>query len=132
MSIALAEIADVQTNGHHACVGRRSFRGDLRVSGLQGPNDSEGDFRLAQPSANGLHHCGCDATMQQRLEAVGSAGAENGAGLSAQVSGIVKAIHFQSGAKVEKGTLLVELEAADDIAHVEALKAMEALAATQL
>jgi membrane fusion protein (multidrug efflux system) len=65
---------------------------------------------------------------QQRLEAVGSARAEKGAGLSAQVSGIVKAIHFQSGAKVEKGTLLVELEAADDIAHLEALKAMEALA----
>ena len=65
---------------------------------------------------------------QQRLEAVGSARAEKGAELSAQVSGIVKAIHFQSGAKVEKGTLLVELEAADDIAHLEALKAMEALA----
>ncbi len=65
---------------------------------------------------------------QQRLEAVGSTRAEKGAELSAQVSGIVKAIHFQSGAKVEKGTLLVELEAADDIAHLEALKAMEALA----
>lgn len=65
---------------------------------------------------------------QQRLEAVGSARAEKGAGLSAQVSGIVKAIHFQSGAKVEKGTLLVELEAADDIAHLEALKAMKSLA----
>jgi membrane fusion protein, multidrug efflux system len=65
---------------------------------------------------------------QQRLEAVGSARAEKGAGLSAQVSGIVKAIHFQSGAKVEKGTPLVELEAADDIAHLQALKATETLA----
>jgi membrane fusion protein (multidrug efflux system) len=62
------------------------------------------------------------------LEAVGSARAEKGAELSAQVSGIVKAIHFQSGAEVEKGTLLVELEAADDIAHLQALKATEALA----
>ena len=65
---------------------------------------------------------------QKQLEAVGSTRAEKGADLSSQVSGIVKAIHFQSGAKAEKGTLLVELEAADDIAHLEALKAMEALA----
>jgi membrane fusion protein (multidrug efflux system) len=65
---------------------------------------------------------------QKRLEAVGSTRAEKGADLSPQVSGIVKALHFKSGAKVEKGTLLVELEAADDIAHLEALKAMEALA----
>jgi membrane fusion protein, multidrug efflux system len=65
---------------------------------------------------------------QKQLEAVGSAKAQKGADLSPQVSGIVKAIYFQSGAKVEKGTLLVELEAADDIAHLEALKATEALA----
>jgi membrane fusion protein (multidrug efflux system) len=67
-------------------------------------------------------------SWQKRLEAVGSTKAEKGAELSAQVPGIVKAIHFQSGAKVEKGTLLVELEAADDIAHLQALKATEALA----
>jgi membrane fusion protein (multidrug efflux system) len=65
---------------------------------------------------------------QKRLEAVGSTRAEKGADLSPQVSGIVKALHFKSGAKVGKGMLLVELEAADDIAHLEALKATEALA----
>ncbi|MET4292360.1 membrane fusion protein (multidrug efflux system) [Bradyrhizobium sp. LB8.2] len=65
---------------------------------------------------------------QKRLEAVGSTRAEKGADLSAQVPGIVKAIHFQSGAKVEKGTLLVELEAADDVAHLQSLRAAEALA----
>jgi len=65
---------------------------------------------------------------QQRLEAVGSVRAEKGADLSSQVSGIVKAIHFKSGAKVAKGTLLIELEAADDIAHLAALKASEELA----
>jgi membrane fusion protein (multidrug efflux system) len=64
----------------------------------------------------------------KRLEAVGSTRAEKGADLSAQVPGIVKAIHFQSGAKSEKGALLVELEAADDVAHLESLKAAEALA----
>jgi membrane fusion protein (multidrug efflux system) len=63
-----------------------------------------------------------------RLEAVGSARAVNGANLSSQVSGIVSALHFESGADVKEGTLLVELMAADDIAHLEALKATAALA----
>ena len=44
---------------------------------------------------------------QDQLEAVGSTRAEKGADLSAQVSGIVRKIHFQSGAHVEQGTLLV-------------------------
>jgi membrane fusion protein (multidrug efflux system) len=67
-------------------------------------------------------------SWQKRLEAVGSTRAEKGADLSAQVAGLVKAIHFESGAKVEKGTLLVELEAADDIAHLESLQATLKLA----
>jgi membrane fusion protein (multidrug efflux system) len=86
------------------------------ISGLRNPPQTVSTITAATQS------------WQQRLEAVGSARAKEGAGLSAQASGIVKAIHFQSGAKVEKGTLLVELEAADDIAHLQALKAMEALA----
>src|SRR5215469_12215303 len=65
---------------------------------------------------------------QDRLDAVGSTRAEKGAELSAQVAGIVKAIHFQSGEKVEQGTLLVELEDADDVAHLHALEATTALA----
>jgi len=65
---------------------------------------------------------------QDRLEAVGSTRSEKGADLSPQVAGIVKAIHFQSGEKVEQGTLLVELEDADDIAHLHALQATTSLA----
>ena len=65
---------------------------------------------------------------QDQLEAVGSTRAEKGADLSAQVPGIVKAIHFQSGARVEQGTLLVELDASDDIAKLDALKATTRLA----
>ncbi|PSJ60360.1 efflux RND transporter periplasmic adaptor subunit [Pseudaminobacter soli (ex Li et al. 2025)] len=65
---------------------------------------------------------------QPQLEAVGSLRAVNGANLSAQVSGIVSAIHFESGADVDEGDLLLELAAADDIAHLEALKATAALA----
>lgn len=65
---------------------------------------------------------------QDRLEAVGSTRAEKGADLSPQVAGIVKAIHFQSGEKVERGALLVELEDADEIAHLQALQATASLA----
>jgi len=65
---------------------------------------------------------------QDRLEAVGSTRAEKGADLSPQVSGIVKAIHFQSGEKVEQGAMLVELEDADDIAKLQALEATATLA----
>lgn len=63
-----------------------------------------------------------------QLEAVGSLRAVNGANLSAQVSGIVSAIHFQSGSDVEKGALLLELMDADDIAKLRSLQANAALA----
>jgi membrane fusion protein (multidrug efflux system) len=65
---------------------------------------------------------------QSQLEAVGSVRAVNGANLSAQVSGIVSALHFTSGADVKQGDLLMELMAADDIAHLDALKATVVLA----
>jgi membrane fusion protein (multidrug efflux system) len=57
------------------------------------------------------------------IEAVGSLRAVNGANLSSQVAGIVSALHFESGADVKKGDLLIELMAADDIAKLNALKA---------
>lgn len=65
---------------------------------------------------------------QPQLEAVGSVRAVNGANLSGQVAGIVSALHFDSGADVKKGDPLVELESADDIARLDALKATAALA----
>jgi membrane fusion protein, multidrug efflux system len=65
---------------------------------------------------------------QPQLEGVGSLRAVNGADLSSQVAGIVSAIHFESGADVKEGTLLVELTAADDLAKLRSLKAAAALA----
>lgn len=86
------------------------------IAGLQNPPQTVSTITAAtQP-------------WQKRLEAVGSARAEKGADLSAQVSGIVKAIHFNSGEEVKAGTLLVELEASDDIAHLKSLQATQALA----
>jgi membrane fusion protein (multidrug efflux system) len=52
----------------------------------------------------------------------------NGANLSPQVAGTVSALHFNSGADVKKGDLLLELQSADDVAKLEALKATATLA----
>jgi membrane fusion protein (multidrug efflux system) len=65
---------------------------------------------------------------RSQLEAVGSLRAVNGSNLSGQVAGIVSAIHFESGADVEKGDLLLGLQAEDDKAHLDALKATASLA----
>ena len=65
---------------------------------------------------------------RSQLEAVGSLRAVNGANLSGQVAGIVSAVHFESGADVKKGDLLLELQADDDKAKLDALKATASLA----
>ncbi|MDR3416466.1 MAG: efflux RND transporter periplasmic adaptor subunit [Nevskia sp.] len=65
-----------------------------------------------------------------QVSAVGSLRAERGADLSAEVAGIVDAIQFHSGDDVKAGELLLQLRAADDMAHLEALKASAALAET--
>jgi membrane fusion protein (multidrug efflux system) len=65
---------------------------------------------------------------QPQLEGVGSLRAVNGADLSSQVAGTVSALHFESGADVKAGTLLVELQSADDVGKLQSLKAMAALA----
>jgi membrane fusion protein (multidrug efflux system) len=65
---------------------------------------------------------------QPKLEAVGSLRAVNGADLSSQIAGTVSSIHFESGAEVKAGTLLVELQSADDVAKLQSLKAAAALA----
>jgi membrane fusion protein, multidrug efflux system len=62
------------------------------------------------------------------LEAVGSIRAINGGNISSQAAGTVSAVHFESGTDVKKGTLLVELNAAEDVARLNSLKATTALA----
>jgi membrane fusion protein (multidrug efflux system) len=68
------------------------------------------------------------AEWQPEMRAVGTLRAVRGTDLSAQVAGIVSAIHFESGNEVEAGALLVELEDADEVAKLNALKASAALA----
>jgi membrane fusion protein, multidrug efflux system len=102
-----------------AVFGFEAFRAKMiqkAITGLRNPPQTVSTIRATtQP-------------WQDRLEAVGSTRSEKGADLSPQVAGIVKAIHFQSGEKVDQGALLLELEDADDVAHLHALQAMTALA----
>ncbi len=67
---------------------------------------------------------------QPQLGAVGSLRAERGADLSAEVGGIVDQIQFSSGDNVRAGQLLLQLRAADDLAHLESLRATAELAET--
>jgi len=83
---------------------------------------------LANPPQTVSTMVAASQEWRSQLEAVGSVRAVNGANLSAQVAGTVSAIHFESGADVKKGDLLLELLAEDDIAHLNALKATVALA----
>ncbi|WEK48835.1 MAG: efflux RND transporter periplasmic adaptor subunit [Candidatus Kaistia colombiensis] len=78
---------------------------------------------LANPPQTVSTTVAASQDWRSTLEAVGSVRAVNGANLSAEVPGIVSALHFESGADVKAGDLLLELEATDDIAHLNALKA---------
>ena len=64
---------------------------------------------------------------QPKLLAVGSLRAVNGTNLSPQVAGTVSAIHFESGADVKAGALLVELAQSDDQGKLRSLQATVAL-----
>lgn len=67
---------------------------------------------------------------RERVQAVGSLHAVRGADLSAEVAGIVDAIHFESGTDVKAGTVLLELRAGEDRAKLESYKAAAELAAS--
>ena len=65
---------------------------------------------------------------QPKLSSVGSVTAVNGAQLSAEIPGIVDSIHFESGADVPAGALLVTLRANNDPALLAQLQAQADLA----
>ncbi len=67
---------------------------------------------------------------RQQLQAVGSLRAAKGVDISSEMEGVVAEIHFDSGADVKEGTLLVKLRADDDIAHLHSLEAAARLANT--
>jgi membrane fusion protein (multidrug efflux system) len=65
---------------------------------------------------------------QPQIQAVGSLRAVRGADLSAQASGVVDAIEFESGNEVPAGRLLLRLKPNDDYAKLHQLEAAAELA----
>lgn len=64
------------------------------------------------------------------IEAVGSVAAGRGVTISNEIPGVVRAIRFESGAKVRAGQVLVELDAAVERAQLASLLARQELANT--
>jgi membrane fusion protein (multidrug efflux system) len=68
------------------------------------------------------------AEWESLLEAVGSVEAGRGVTISNEVPGVVRAIRFDSGAKVRAGQVLVELDASVERAQLSSLQARRELA----
>jgi membrane fusion protein (multidrug efflux system) len=64
------------------------------------------------------------------FDAVGSVAAARGVTISAEIAGVVRAIRFESGAKVRAGQVLIELDATVERAQLASLKARLELAAS--
>jgi membrane fusion protein (multidrug efflux system) len=73
-----------------------------------------------------------ESTWVPTIEALGSLIASKQANLSAEVGGLVTAIHFESGQKVKADAPLVELNHAPLVAQLDQLQAQAALAETNL
>jgi len=67
-------------------------------------------------------------TWQPNFTSVGNLDPVQGADIANQVAGNVTAINFDSGQEVEKGQLLVQLDASNEQAQLEGFKAQEKLA----
>jgi membrane fusion protein (multidrug efflux system) len=70
------------------------------------------------------------AQWESLLESVGSVAAGRGVTISNEVPGVVRAIRFDSGAKVHPGQILVELDASVERAQLSSLQARRDLATT--
>ena len=71
-------------------------------------------------------------SFSQTLEAVGTLKAVNGIEVTTEVGGKIEALHFESGDRVEKDAVLVELDAKADRADLKTFQAQAQLANTDL
>jgi membrane fusion protein, multidrug efflux system len=70
------------------------------------------------------------AEWESLLESVGSVAAGRGVTISNEVPGVVRAIRFDSGAKVRAGQVLIELDASVERAQLSSLQARRDLASS--
>jgi membrane fusion protein (multidrug efflux system) len=69
-------------------------------------------------------------SWQPEIKAVGSLRAVRGVDVTSEISGLVQTLHFESGEEVDKGQMLVQLNADSEIAQLRSLEAAAALALT--
>ncbi len=69
---------------------------------------------------------------QPQLKAIGTLRAVQGVSIKSEVTGVVEAIHFQSGQSIQQGTLLLELDSSAEQAQLQALQASRELAEINL
>jgi membrane fusion protein (multidrug efflux system) len=69
-------------------------------------------------------------SWQPELKAVGSLRAVRGVDVTAEIAGLVQALHFKSGEETKEGHILVQLNADSDIAQLHSLEAAAELAQT--
>lgn len=72
------------------------------------------------------------AEWTDRLDAVGTIVAVNGAQVTTEAAGVVDSIRFESGQEVKAGTVLLTLDTRTDIAELKALSAQAELARNEL
>lgn len=72
------------------------------------------------------------SSWRDSVESVGTLVAIRGAELATEVPGTVKAIHYDNGAEVEAGEVILTLDSAPDRAELAALEAARELAAIEL
>ncbi|MFZ5861340.1 MAG: efflux RND transporter periplasmic adaptor subunit [Nitrospirota bacterium] len=73
-----------------------------------------------------------EQTWAATIEAVGTVTAVNGIAVSAEVAGVVRSIHFQSGDRVAAGAVLMMLDSVVDQAELRTLEAQRDLAEADL
>jgi len=82
----------------------------------------------AQPPATVTAMAVKRESWQRQETTVGTLRAVRGVDISSEIAGIVREVHFKSGQRIKKGELLVELDADEEVAQLEALKASRQLA----
>ncbi len=104
-------------------VGFQGFKNKMIAQGIRGS---------ANPPQTVSTTVAQESSWQPTVEALGSFSASEQASLSAEVGGLVTAIHFDSGQKVHAGQPLVELNPAPLQAQLAQLEAQAALAEVNL
>lgn len=104
-------------------VGFQSFKNSMIAKGIKGASNPPQTVSTVVAQ---------ESTWQPTVEALGSFSASKQAALSAEVSGLVTAIDFDSGQKVRAGQTLVELNPAPLKAQLAQFEAAAALAELNL